>query len=234
MTNKVVRFSTLGRELQIGVKGLNDEAARRKLAIGARAEKRRVLAEQRARSGVEPGVVTAVNGREGAAEETVRLPGPITYQFFYGVEVGTFLLAFLEHRSPELSGEYKRSHRLIVGGAYANVKDLGRVEAFTVVNTVPYSRKLEVGAVDARVPPHIYEDARQAAQARYGRIAKFSMRYIEIAGGYVLKGNQRTRLAARNARSSAHRAGRTTLSSRADLRAGQPLLYPSIYVEMRT
>lgn len=187
------RIGGLAETLRVATAGMSPEAASRKLAAFARRERDRVLEGHRARSGAAPTYTTAVNGRVGASEDSVVMPGPIVYTFDLGAEVGAYAEEFFKARAPKLSGEYIRSLRAIVAGRYVPVRSVSTGTPFTLVATAPYARKIEVGAMKMRVPPHVIEDLAQALKARYGRLATFRVIYIEIASGYVLKGRSRRR-----------------------------------------
>jgi len=130
-----------------------------------------------------------VNGQEGESEDRVLFPGPIVYEFDHLAEVGLYAVSFLENRSPKASGHYAKSHVAMTGGL--RPVDLNAlppsIGQLIIVNTVPYSRKINVGAMQMSVPPFIYEDAQRAVLALYREIVNVDMRYIELPGGYRLK-----------------------------------------------
>lgn len=207
------RIGGLAEILRVSTAGLSEEAASRKLASFARRERDRFLHERAGTSGVAPRFRVFVNGREGASEDTVKPPGPIVYRFDFGREAAQYVIEFLQARSPKDSGLYASSHRLIQGGSYVEPAAVRLDLPFTVVNVQPYSRKIEVGAMRMSVPPHVYEDAAQAFRRRYGNLVNVRVVYVELTGGYVLKGHGR--------------------SAKARKRAGQPMRYPALQVTPR-
>lgn len=188
-----LRLGGLAQQLIIATAGLTGPEAQRALAAFARSERDKVVAAKRSRNGSEPQYTTAVNGRVGATEDSVRLPGPIVYVFANETEIAAYLVDFLKARAPKDTGRFASRFRYIQGGRYVSAHQLKADVEFHVVNNEPYSRKIEVGAMKMRVPPHIFEDARQAAQGRFGNTARFRVVYLELAEGYVLKGRGRRR-----------------------------------------
>jgi hypothetical protein len=209
----MAKIGGLAETLRVATAGLEPQAAAKKMADFARRERDRVLQAHQSRAGVAPAYTTAVNGRLGASEDTVVPPGPIVYTFDLGAEIGAYAEEFFTARAPKQSGEYSKSLRAIVAGRYVPLASVSIANAFTLVAIVPYARKIEVGAMKMRVPPHVIEDLAQALRRRYGNVATFRVTYIELAGGYVLKGRGK--------------------SARARKRAGQPMRYPAIQVTPR-
>lgn len=205
------RLGGLSRELTLSVQGLTGPEAQRSLARFARAERDKVVAAKVERTGLAPKYITAVNGRVGLSEDAVTLPGPIVYTFDTGSEIATYLLDFLKERSPKLTGDYIRGFRFIQAGRYVDALALRPSAPFYIVNIRPFSRKIEVGAMKMSVPPHIFEDASQAARRRYGNVAKFRVQYLDLVDGYVLKGRGKRR--------------------RGKSRAGERMRYPAVLVE---
>ncbi len=181
------------KELTLATAGLTGPEAQRTLATFARKERDKVIAAKRARSGSDPKYITAVNGNVGALEDSVKLPGPIVYLFDDGGEIAEYLLEFLKARAPKDSGRYASRFRYIQNGSYVSARQLKSGVEFHITNPEPYSRKIEVGAMKMRVPPHIFEDAAQAARKRFGNTARFRVVYLELTNGYVLKGRGRRR-----------------------------------------
>jgi hypothetical protein len=80
-----------------------------------------------------------------------------------------------------------------------------------ITNDQPYARKIQVGAMKMSVPPGIYEDARQFVQRNFGQMVAVQLRFVQLAGGYVLK-----------------RSG-----GRKDRAAGQPIAYPALVINLK-
>ena len=205
-----LRLGGFARELTLATAGLTGPEAQRALAAFARQERDKVVAAKRARNRIEPQYTTAVNGRVGATEDSVKLPGPIVYIFENHAEIAAYLVEFLKARSPKDTGRFAQRFRYIQDGRYVSAHQLKADVEFYVINTEPYSRKIEIGAMKMSVPPHLFEDARQAAQSRFGNTARFRVVYLELAEGYVLKGRGRKR--------------------RGKSRAGERMRYPAVLV----
>lgn len=205
------RLTGFARELTLSTAGLTGPEAQRALARFARAERDKIIAAKIERSGVAPKYTTAVNGQVGLSEDSVKLPGPIVYTFDDGGEIGLYLLDFLQARAPRDTGDYIKGFRFIQSGRYVDAAALRPGQAFHITNDRPFSRKIELGAMKMRVPPHIFEDAAQAARKRFGNVAKFRVQYLELVGGYVLKGRGRRR--------------------RGKSREGEAMRYPAVFVD---
>ena len=178
-----------------------------------------------------------VNAQEGAPESSVRFPGPILYAFDYLAEIADYALAFLRARSPVDSGDYRDAHHVRTAG-------LERIEpaqipvgaaAIVITNDKEYSRKIEVGGMRLSVPPYVYEDAAKAVRRAYREIVSVEVRFLELPGGYVLKGRQRStaqRYANRIQAGGKNVRGGSYVTARKDSKAGQALKYPSLVIEM--
>lgn len=180
-------FTTETRALQDIDRALSPEAMNRRLAAFALEERDRAIGSGQASERYR----RFVNGREGAQEAEVQFPGPVLYVFDYWAEIAEFALVFLRARSPVDSGDYRDAHVAMVNGQRVDPKaiPLGTSE-LVITNTVPYARKVHVGAMRMSVPPFIYEDARRAVAGRFGNAVSTSMEFLELPGGYVLKRGQ--------------------------------------------
>lgn len=169
-----------------------------------------VLAETIASGEGSPKYTRAVNGRLDAPEEQVKAPGPIVYVFSYLEEITTYALEFARARSPKASGRYRNSWFALVNDRVWNGRsDIPADAQVIVTNDRPYSRKIEVGAMKMRVPPHVVEDMRQAIQKRYPKVVTVSKQFTELAGAYRLRRN-------------GGRRGR---------RRGDPITYPALVID---
>jgi hypothetical protein len=175
---------------QVGVR--QRENARAALIATAYSEERRVIQQQRARSGgIAPTLTRIVDGRRGATYETVRENGLIILQWGYMREIATVALQRLRARSPERSGAYKAGFRLFVGGTEAGLSAGGipaSADEFTVVATAPYSRRLEVGKDNkggpfvVQVAPHIVAETAQFLAQDYRGVARIVFVYEDVQG----------------------------------------------------
>lgn len=223
MTFKIIEFD-------IAALGLDREAFARTMAVGARAALAEVVSSGQGSDQYE----RIVNGRIGAAEESVEPPGPIIYLFNYLEEATQFGLAYLAARypvtGPAKGGHYRAAHRLFVNGKVWQGGEIGIDDDIMIVNIQPYARKVHVGAKGFAASKGIYEDARQALKRAYRNVIDVELTFVTLSNGYVLKGHQRVRASASSAKSAAFRAGRQTLSPRKDLQAGVAVTYPALKI----
>ncbi len=142
--------------------------------------------------GPQPRPEILVDGRRGAALESVKPEGVIRAEF--AAPIGMIvreILAMLHTASPVVSGDYRRSHRLFINGVKQRSipPDFAEGDDIAVGPTVPYARRLEVGRTESgrafslQVPPRIVERTGKVAARRFGRLARISVEYRAIGGG---------------------------------------------------
>lgn len=206
-------FEHFDRELRVALAGTEPEEMRRELAAFARAS----LAELIASRAAPAEYARFVNGRAGAAEETVQLPGPIVYVFTNWRLAVETALAELVRRVPRKTGRYSRSFLVVVGGR--EVTDFDAIPPggeVVIVNSQPYTRKMEVGENGEAGDRH-FDLARGAFNRRFSGAFKASVQFLNVSAGlrpdmpYILK-----------------RGGR---SRRKDRQAGQPISYPALILQ---
>lgn len=164
-----------------------------------------------------------VDGREGAAPETVKLGGVIVSRYSYLAEVAAFALETLREISPVDSGDYKASHFLLHDGGEVPELPEAALEFF-VTNDVPYARKLHVRHYGFTAPPGVYERAREMVAQRFGNSVDCQVRFIDLAGAYRLR---------HNAFKKHPVTGRPYGSPRRDALAGAPITYPALWIRPR-
>lgn len=204
------------------------EIQRRHAAIA-----RKGLADHVGRLQHKPAVVTLVDGRRGAAEETVQAYGVIRYEFQRQREIAAYALRRCRELSPERSGRYRDSWFVMSAGRQVNEADMPEGQELVIVNDQPYHRKIIVGAQRniVQVPPGIIETVRQELFQQFGYVVNAEIRYIHLQGGYILKGRRQRKRSAQNNMSSAFRAGQEFISGRKDTAAGQPMTYPALIIK---
>lgn len=209
---------TFGRDLARATVGLEPAAIQRQLAAFAREE----LAGALARGDGSPVYTTSVNGRRGASEDSVRLPGPIVYDFVWWAPIITYALEVLRARSPVRSGAYRDAWTVVVGGQKVREFDALPADAqIHIVNPVPYARKIEVGHMKMSVPPGVVEQGVQVVAARYGQMVHVSHEFITLRGDYSAAGQFR------QGRGSGARR-----KLRKDTRSGARMTYPALYLDI--
>lgn len=150
---------------------------------------------QRALGRVPPYSV-AVDGRQGAALETVKPKGGIiVVEFEIISDVLLWIGTTLVERSPRVSGDYARGHTLFADGVEIPLGDtLPAAAEYSFTNLVPYARKIEIGRTKSgrsfviQVEPRIYERTAKDARARFGRAAGIEFTFRGIVGGHQIKG----------------------------------------------
>lgn len=197
------------RDLRLATAGLEPDQINAALARFAKAELAKVIGSGQASRNYE----RFVNGRAGAAEESVHAPGPIVYVFINWPLVINAAIEELKRRAPRKSGRYSNSFMVVANQRvvpdYASIPSSAEVLIF---NRQPYTRKLET--TQAGAGQRMF-DTLLSLRRRFKDGFKFESRFLDVRGGvapgvpYILK----------------HSAGR-----RRDRQAGQPISYPAIII----
>lgn len=124
-----------------------------------------------------------VDGRRGAALETVKPTGVVVAEFELFGEVLEWIGAQLVLASPVRSGRYARSHILFADGVEvtAGAVQEGAGE-YVFLNAQPYARKIERG-LSAQTPDGVYQSMAAVARQRFGNVARISFTYRAMIGG---------------------------------------------------
>lgn len=203
-------FEAFERQLVLATKGMTVEASNAALAKFARQELAKAIA-----GGAPDNYTKYVNGREGAAEESVQSPGPILYVFSNWKLVIDAAMTELMKRSPRRSGRYMAS--FIVLANQRVISDYGSISPdaeVIIVNAQPYTRRIEVGANKSKGRRH-FDLSKVALNTRFREAFRFETKFLDIKAGvhplipYRLKRSQ----------------GR-----RKDRQAGMPISYPAIVI----
>ncbi|MCV3738377.1 hypothetical protein OCK02_19405 [Rhizobium sp. TRM96647] len=222
----------------MATEGLEPEAIRVALAAFAKRSVSEIIASGRA----SPRFERYVNSRRGLPEEAVQLPGPIVYEFSLWEPIITFALEELRKRSPVKSGRFRNSFIVIVRGAIVtNFDGIGAEDEVIITNFQPYIRKAEGGVLSTKRFA-IFDGTKRALARAFGNEGRnssafsFETRWLEMGSGlhpampYILKGSGAGVAAKTSNRSSAFRAGRTTLAPRRDRQADMPITYPAVVI----
>jgi hypothetical protein len=183
---------------------------------------------RRALGAVPPKTVT-VNGRANDSLTNIIPPdsGTIIAEYRMVDDVLKWIMQTLRDRSPYLSGDYKRGHRLLADGRECDPDNPPLASSYTFVNVVPYTRRLEVGKTESgrdfliSVPNKIYARTYADAKARFGNAAKITTGFE--TSSYLLKNDQASRSFTRGFRVVSAR-------QRPDRVAGSAVSVPAIYV----
>jgi hypothetical protein len=136
----------------------------------------------------------AVNGRRGVAEEQVVAPGAIVYAFDWMREATALALVALKAAAPKRSGRYVRSFVAVVNGRAVAIERLALGSAVTLVNTQPYSRKIQVGSKGFESRRGLFDRAARRVNAEFRGLVKARATFVSLGGAYRLaKGSGRRR-----------------------------------------
>lgn len=219
-------FELFDRELSVAASGLDPESIRRELAALGKNSVAELV-----RSGKAPATYERfVNGRQGAAEETVQLPGPIIYVFSNWKLAIEAAIAELERRVPRKTGRYSGSFIVTVGGRIVrDYQSIAPTAEVAIMNFQPYTRKMEVGA-NGSGRRH-FDLTKGSFNRRFGDAFRADVMFLNVAGGvhpempYILKGQYSRNRAARLANPSKFKRA---FHKRKDMEAGQPITYPAL------
>lgn len=148
-------FRNFTRELGVATRGLSGPEASKRLAQTARQHITTVERKQSSRSGgIIPDHLTIVDGRVGAAPESVKPDGVILLQWHYLTEAVIRTVTYLLDNGPDLTGAWKDSIVTYIDDApmARNARLPASATEAVVAVTVPYARRLEVGR-DAKGGP---------------------------------------------------------------------------------
>lgn len=230
------KFEFFDRAIAVATEGLSQEAISAALAKMAKDELAKVIQSGEGSRFYE----RYVNRVKDAPEESVSAPGPIVYEFVWWQAVINEALSGLREYSPRKSGRYQDSFIVLADQRpVTNFDEISADAEIIITNVQPYTRKIQVGAMKMSVPPRLFERSRQRMFRRFGQsFISVQVKFLNLPSGlhrlvpYVLTGRQRSIATKAVARSSAHRAGRTTLARRKDTEAGKPLTYPSLVINL--
>jgi hypothetical protein len=209
-------------------KNLSGAAQSALLARAARTEVARLQAQGRASLDY----TVFVDGREGAAPETVKPGGAIIYQFSRLKDAAGFAFGFLVGRSPvgtdsQSPGRYRKSWVIFVNWRLWN-GDLARMPRdaeVMIVNTQPYHRKLEMTRGGTKAT--LTYLCKLAVERKYKNV-RASHVFVELPQGpapapYTMKGGFVSRRAFVNSRGRVFKFGKPKFSNK-----GDAMTYPAV------
>ncbi len=146
-----------------------------------------------------PRSTTYVDGREGAALETVKPDGIIFTEFEIIDNTLKYIADQLEAHSPVLTGRYQKSHTLIADGVEVDPHGvIPSADEYVFINTQPYARKIERG-FSSQSPEGVYQVVAALAQRRISNnVAKITYSFRTVIGGRIIGGKAGDRSAQRN------------------------------------
>ncbi len=218
--------------------GVGAEFASDQLALFARQQ----LAEVQASGQGSEVYDLYVNNRPAASEFEVEMAGSIVYVFSWFEDVIRAALAALIKASPRKSGRFASSFVVIVNGRIVDAATpIGSATEVIITNVQPYSRKVQVGAMQMSVPPQLFNRAGQALRRQFkGRGLVVQTKFVNLAPGihplvpYILKGGYARARSNWLGRASSGRLqhGERKLYRRKDLERGQALTYPALVLNV--
>jgi hypothetical protein len=178
------RIDALDRDVSLIVAGeLSAEAQSRQVAAMARQLRDEAAATNRALTGEEPSWTTFVDGHAGAAEESVKVPGRIDYEFSAGADVVSYVAGLIARTAPKRSGRYARSLAIYADGIEVETPEAAAdAEEIIIVSTVAYARKIERGR-KGYAPGGVFEGVAAMAMSRYGNMASIKLTFAAPLGG---------------------------------------------------
>lgn len=142
---------------------------------------------------VPPRTIT-VDGRQGAALESVKaVGGSIITEWELIGDVLVWIGNALRDRSPVLSGKYRDSHTLFANGSEIEIGgNVPQSDEYVFLNPLPYARKIEMGKTKSgrdfvvQVPNRIYERTAKDARSRFGNLANIKSVFRAVEGSSIL------------------------------------------------
>jgi hypothetical protein len=190
-----VKFGAVDRLESIVLDHLSGPAAQAALVQFARGNLAAAIASGEGSDQFE----TIVNGRRGAAESSVQMPGPIVYQFSWMPDVVASAFSFLRQRytkrnpEPDTGGHYADSHFIMQNGKKISIGEIVDGVEVVISNDQPYSRKMQLGSTGYLLGKGIYSEARQYLVKRWSNLVRVDMSFIQLAGGHVLESEKSLR-----------------------------------------
>jgi hypothetical protein len=133
---------------------------------------------------------TFVDGREGAALESVHPDGVIVREYDLIAEALIWISDELKRKSPKLSGRYGNSHTLFADGVEVDIGGvIPAAEKYVFLNTTAYARKIEGASgrppSSRQAPAGVYQVTARQASAKFGNSAKITFAYDAPLGGGI-------------------------------------------------
>jgi hypothetical protein len=129
--------------------------------------------------GAVPPYTVSVDGRLGAELTSAQPNNPIGVfvEFELVFEVVQWCVEMLKQHSPVKSGRYQQSHVVLADGVAVEGDIVSpSAQRITIVNTQPYSRKIERGQ-SSQAPTGVYQVVATMAAAKFSNVAKIAFGY---------------------------------------------------------
>ncbi|WP_371346469.1 hypothetical protein [Ancylobacter sp. IITR112] len=178
------KVETIDRDIVLRLVG--DDADRsRQFAAYAREALVEAQEVNRRATGQVPTHETFVDGRRGAALETVKPDGTIVFEFDLLNDLFEWIGLTLMQHSPVLSGRYQESHLFFADGVEVEPgATLPEAQEYSFVNAQPYARKIERGQ-SPMAPDGVYEAVATLASRRFSNVARVRFGYRSLPAGSI-------------------------------------------------
>ncbi|MCX5518452.1 hypothetical protein OSH10_08390 [Kaistia defluvii] len=198
------RIDSIERDIAVMLdETLSPEARSIELAAFARQQLAEAQRINQQALGVVPPHDTFVDGKAGAAIETVRPDGVVVFEFEMLQDIFAQIGSMLRQASPVRTGRYARSFLFLADGA---VVDPGAAvppaSEYVFVNSVPYARKIEQG-LSPLAPDGVFHAVAAIASRRFSNLASIRFTTVVLQAGMIdewAKTATALRLARRNKR----------------------------------
>ena len=158
---------------------LSPQARQRYAASFARARLAEGIEQNRRATGREVPYEQIVDGRLGAALESVNPEaGRIIFRFDVATnELFVWIADTLVRHAPRLTGRYADSFRLFAGGRQIDAGEtLPKADEYAFLNVQPYAGRLERGW-SAQAPDGVFQAVAALAKVRYADVAQVRFAY---------------------------------------------------------
>lgn len=193
-----IRVEPIDRDVAMLLQeNLSPAARSRTLAEYAGEQIREAAQINRSILGRVPPYTVAVDGRMGAALESVHPDGVIFAEFELISDVLGWIGEQLVRHSPVKTGRYQRSHVVFADGVEIEVgKRIPAAQEYVFLSTVVYARKIELGS-SSQAPDGVYQVVAKLARQRFNNVARISFSYRTAISGAIIGGHQGNRSAMR-------------------------------------
>lgn len=193
-----VRITPIERSAALALRAGEDPRQRAaRLAGFARDRLAEAQEQNRQALGAVPPHETFVDGRRGAALESVSPNGTIVFEFDLASDLFAYIDLLLITHAPVRRGQFRRSFVLLADGVEVDPQAarLPDAQEYVYVNTQPYARKIERG-LSPQAPDGVFEAVATLAARRLGNLARIRFGFRSLTGGAVADWAARTNMKA--------------------------------------
>lgn len=180
------RIDSIERDIAVMLdETLSPEARSLELAAFARRELAEAQRINQAALGQVPPHDTYVDGRAGAAVESVRPDGVVVFEFAMLQDIFGQIGDMLAKAAPVRSGRYSRSFLFLADGV---VVDSGaavpQASEYVFVSSVAYARKIERG-LSSQAPSGVFQAVAAIAARRFSNLASITFTHVVLQAGMI-------------------------------------------------